>query len=476
LVVPSQYVTWPPKEAWYDEYGRAFNAWKIVEGWQPPVVLFSPLEYPTDYFSVGTYDAGWAISFLALDHLNLVHQGQKRDAWVYLVRENGTELLLGQLEVADPAHLTVAVPERGEIQVRTHDSSVWWVRCLAPLSMSVTKIAVPESKYEPGGTFQFSVRVDNTSPVPLTLTQLVDDIYGDVTLASNPKITSTTCSLQARIPSGGNYQCNFQANVFGDPGFSQTDVVTATAKDDLGRTVQASDDATVRILDLPPAIQVVKTPSRSWMQYPGADVTFDFKVTNLSAADTVTINALTDTVYGNLNSQGTCSVPQILTPGKSYACAITVFVSGDPDSTHRNVVTATGIDDDGVPVSAEDDAVVTIAAVPTAVEFLYFTAAVEDDQIVIEWATAWEQDNWGFNLHRGLTSGIGQAEQIHFERAEGTGQFQGQSYEFEDTDVATGQVYHYWLEDVPVTGAGTIQGPIAAFIPHQVFVPMTTSW
>jgi hypothetical protein len=460
LTTPTQDVTWSD------------NAWRVLSGWRDPYVMFSRLEEPLDVVRLGTWEAESAISASVLDHLNYIHHGQERHAWVYLVREDGVEEELGQLPISDPAFVTIVVPARGEVQLRTHDSTVWWVQCLPPLSLAVTKTPDPYEQPEPGGAFDFNVRVDNTNSVPLTLTSLTDNLYGDITRSDNPLISSTTCSVPRPIPSGGSYECAFSVNFHGPPGTSQTDVVTATARDDLGREVQASDDATVRIRPVPSSIDVTKTASPAWMQYPGADVTFRFTVKNTSSVDSVTIDSLSDTVYGDLNGQGDCSVPQTLLPGDSYSCTFTAPVSGDPDSTHRNVVTASGYDDDEEPVSAEDDAVVTIAAVPTKVEFLYFTASLEGQKVVIEWATAWEQDNWGFNLYRGLTPSFEAAKWLHFQQAQGSGQFQGQSYHYDDTDIVAGQLYHYWLEDISVAGDATRHEPVTAAVLHRVFVPL----
>ena len=91
-------------------------------------------------------------------------------------------------------------------------------------------------------------------------------------------------------------------------------------------------------------------------------MTFDVSVKNTSAVDSVTISSLTDDVYGNL-TKGTCDVPQTMAAGASYSCSFTGAVSGNAGSTHTDVVTASGTDDDGNPVSDDDDATVTITNV-----------------------------------------------------------------------------------------------------------------
>ena len=128
------------------------------------------------------------------------------------------------------------------------------------------------------------------------------------------------------------------------------------------RTVFDTDDATVTVADAPSAIEVIKTANPTSLVEPGGDVTFSILINNLSATDVVTINSLTDNLYGDLNGVGTCAVPQTLPVGGSYSCEFTVAVSGSAGDSFTDVVTASGLDDDLIPVSDDDDATVTITA------------------------------------------------------------------------------------------------------------------
>ena len=67
----------------------------------------------------------------------------------------------------------------------------------------------------------------------------------------------------------------------------------------------------------------------------------------------MTITSLTDDVYGNLDGKGSCDVPQTIAAGGSYSCSFSGAVSGNAGSSHTDVVTASGTDDDGNPVSDE---------------------------------------------------------------------------------------------------------------------------
>ena len=61
-------------------------------------------------------------------------------------------------------------------------------------------------------------------------------------------------------------------------------------------------------------------------------------------------------------------MPQTIAPGASYSCSFTGAVSGNAGSSHTDVVTASGTDDDGNPVSDEDDATVTITDVAASIQ------------------------------------------------------------------------------------------------------------
>ena len=65
----------------------------------------------------------------------------------------------------------------------------------------------------------------------------------------------------------------------------------------------------------------------------------------------MTITSLSDDVYGNLDGKGTCDVPFTLAPARATTAPSTGAVSGNAGSSHTDVVTASGTDDDGNPVS-----------------------------------------------------------------------------------------------------------------------------
>ena len=113
---------------------------------------------------------------------------------------------------------------------------------------------------------------------------------------------------------------------------------------------------------------------------------------------------------------------------------------------------------------------------PSAVELLYFVAGRNGQTVVLDWATAQEIDNYGFNLYRAAVNDFAQAELIHFEPSAiqgGTGS--GAIYSYLDIPALPGR-WWYWLADVDTHGVETLYNPfvvIAVQIQFQVYLPQT---
>jgi LPXTG-motif cell wall-anchored protein len=94
------------------------------------------------------------------------------------------------------------------------------------------------------------VTVTNTGGEPVTITELVDDVYPDI--ASLGTCTTAVGTVLVPAPGPGNvYTCAFTGSFTGTAGDSQTDTVTATAIDDEDNEAEASDTATVTLEALP---------------------------------------------------------------------------------------------------------------------------------------------------------------------------------------------------------------------------------
>jgi hypothetical protein len=120
--------------------------------------------------------------------------------------------------------------------------------------------------------------------------------------------------------------------------------------------------------------------------------------------------------------------------------------------------------DDGQYSGYSNVAYATTETCPTAVSLTSFTATGARRAINLEWATANEIDNLGFNLYR-ATKVDGRKTKINREMIPSEvypGCPYGAIYTYADTAVKKGKTYYYWLEDVDIYGHTELHGPVGA--------------
>jgi hypothetical protein len=126
-------------------------------------------------------------------------------------------------------------------------------------------------------------------------------------------------------------------------------------------------------------------------------------------------------------------------------------------------------------VTLDSNTISLVCAAPTAVELLSFTATRYGHDVALDWTTAQEVDNYGFNLYRAAVDDFSQAVLIHFETssiAGGTGS--GAIYRFVDTPPGPG-AWRYWLADVDTHAAETRHAQSAASVMplfFPIYLPM----
>lgn len=223
--------------------------------------------------------------------------------------------------------------------------------------LGLFKVASPRSLPEPGGSVRYSVLAFNLSLVPVELESLVDDLYGNLDGQGN-------CSLPRTLqPGSPAYFCQFNASATGQPGDVITDNIVASGTDINGNALQADASASVTITDLGSEIVVHKFPRPSQLREPGGDVDFNVRVENRSAVDEITLTTLDDSIYGDLDGQGSCTLPQTLAAaGGEYRCTFSATLSGVAGDIETNLLTATGVDDDGAAVEDSNSATVLFLA------------------------------------------------------------------------------------------------------------------
>jgi hypothetical protein len=99
---------------------------------------------------------------------------------------------------------------------------------------------------------------------------------------------------------------------------------------------------------------------------------------------------------------------------------------------------------------------------PTLIELTRFDAQGAWRRVILNWITASEKDNAGFNIYRAETEN-GEYVKINAALIPAMGSVaQGAAYKFVDRSVERGKTYYYKLEDIDLSGIATLHGPANA--------------
>ena len=95
----------------------------------------------------------------------------------------------------------------------------------------------------------------------------------------------------------------------------------------------------------------------------------------------------------------------------------------------------------------------------TPVEMQLFSVTGQSNRIQIEWSTATETNNAGFNIYRAVSED-GERNQVNDKIISGSINSQSQnSYQYEDKNFEYDVTYYYWLADVSLDGVVKYHGP-----------------
>jgi hypothetical protein len=98
---------------------------------------------------------------------------------------------------------------------------------------------------------------------------------------------------------------------------------------------------------------------------------------------------------------------------------------------------------------------------PTAITLSSFNAKPGNGSVTLNWITETEIDNAGFNIYRAGADGVFVKINDELIPAQGNAA-SGADYQFVDSTVQNRQTYTYKLEDVDLSGAATMHGPVQA--------------
>ncbi len=114
-----------------------------------------------------------------------------------------------------------------------------------------------------------------------------------------------------------------------------------------------------------PGIEIRKQTATPWVLSPGQPVTFSVRVMNTYSDRSVTLNTLSDQRLGDLNGQGTCSVPQTIAASSSYTCSVTDQVNGAALADVTSTATATANNGVGIITASDTSDVQVLTSAPT---------------------------------------------------------------------------------------------------------------
>jgi glycosidase len=127
------------------------------------------------------------------------------------------------------------------------------------------------------------------------------------------------------------------------------------------------------------------------------------------------------------------------------------------------------------PVDGQWGRILLLTSGPLAVNLASFAAQPQGDGVLVSWETVSDLDNAGFNLYRGVDeTGPGQQLNSELIPAQAPGSTGGFLYTWEDrAGLVAGTTYRYWVEDVSLSGATTLHGPVSATVDAPTAVTLS---
>ena len=240
----------------------------------------------------------------------------------------------------------------------------------APALLEVTQVAQPSNVPEPGGPVTITLTIKNIGLVDAITIGKVET--NEVNLVALPKAAaalvdiSATCvpPLPATIGPGEEISCVFTKNVTGPIRRRHTSNVVVSGVDDEALPIEQSSYEAIDIIDVPSSIRVTESSNPVSVPEAGAEVSFTVRVKNTSTVDTVKIQSLTSSRFGDLGPRCPNLLPATLAPGASTVCTFTQFISGDVGTLLQQETSATARDDDGQSLSDSTESTIGVTDTP----------------------------------------------------------------------------------------------------------------
>ncbi len=222
--------------------------------------------------------------------------------------------------------------------------------------IAITKTANRTSVPEPGGDVTFTFVISNVGGEELTVTSLVDDVFGDLLADAEAENDGQSIVLAPHTNFTFSITRSLDAGELA-PHVNRVDVVGA---DDDGNETAAYDTETVTFTDVLPSITVTKDVDIPEAIEPGGTFTYTVVVTNTSP-EPLTLTRVADDKFGVIYEDESIT----LEPGAAET--FTFQMNHTTAGRYPNTVFATAVDDEGNSVTANDNAEVVIRRVGISV-------------------------------------------------------------------------------------------------------------
>jgi uncharacterized repeat protein (TIGR01451 family) len=290
-----------------------------------------------------------------------------------------------------------------------------------------------------------------------------------------------TCTDGSSLAVNGiaNFTLALQVNANTPSGTNIAETDTATAANIVPNLTTNSATANAVVANANSAnVTITKTASPSPTVASGDTLVYTLGITNTGPASATTVTVTdplpTDVYYLSIfTTTGTCSqangtVTCLLgTMANAATATITILTLAGPPGTATNTASVTD-DQMTSPNTATQVETITFA---TSIKLQSFTAQLGKDKsganrTVLLWKTGGESHNLGFNVYRERDGG---RVQLNSSLIGGSAllmngalpKHSGKTYTWIDSTAGAGSGA-YWLEDVEVTGARVLHGPVSA--------------
>jgi hypothetical protein len=215
--------------------------------------------------------------------------------------------------------------------------------------------------------------LDGNSSNPVQL-DASPDVCGDIDAAHNPQLLNLTLTVACQGDAEGKLKLP-NCTSWRQPGSNEVCDEATDAFPGSPSKCNCQPGFTIDIFVETATIEVTKTALTPTVPETGGSVTYSVAVKNLAEQATVTLDSLTDDLYGDITTTGhdgitatDCAVGVPIAAQATYTCMFTVEVGpGDAGETITDTVTACGTDNFGHSnLCDDDDATVTYSDVPEA--------------------------------------------------------------------------------------------------------------